>query len=68
MNSIKKYRIKFLLHGKTETIILDSKALTAFYQDKLNDINIISVKKVDTIKPNSNIEQYCKPKKTIWLD
>lgn len=68
MNSIKKYQIRFLLHGKTETIILDSKALTAFYQDKLNDVNIISVKKVETTELNSNIEQYCKPKKSFWLD
>lgn len=57
------YEISFLLNGKTETIIV--KDTVTFYQEKLEDINIISVKKTEkTISPN--IEAFLKPKTSIW--
>jgi len=67
MNSkIKRFVIKFLLHGKTKTITLDSKSLTSFYQNKLEAINVISVKGAHDNKPISDITQFVKPKKSIW--
>jgi len=61
-----KYVVKFLHDGKTKTIVLSSEDLTLFYQNKLSDVNIISVKKT-TRAGSGSIKQYCKPQKSIFF-
>ena len=61
----KQFEIKFLFNGKALSLIVDNSKLTEFYQNKLEAINIISVKTVKN-KPVSKIEAFLKPKKSIW--
>jgi calcineurin-like phosphoesterase family protein len=63
--AFQKREIRFLLHGKTHTIIVNSETEIEFYQNKLEEINVISVKRVEN-KPISEISQFLKSKKSIY--
>jgi hypothetical protein len=62
----KLFNIRFLLNGKSLSVIVDNSQLAVFYQRKKPEINIISVNKVES-GAISEIEQYLKPSKSIWL-
>lgn len=59
------YKIVFLFNGRTETIFVSSAQLEEFYQRKKEEVNIISVDKYEG-NPDKDIEQYLKPKTSIW--
>jgi hypothetical protein len=63
--AFQKREIRFLLNGKTHIVIVDSKREIEFYQNKLDEINVISVKTVEN-KPISEISQFLKSKKSIY--
>ncbi len=65
-NMIKEnFEIRFLLHGKPLSVIVDKTLLTVFYQEKLEEINVISVNKTE-IASVSEIRLFLKPKKSIY--
>lgn len=59
------FEISFLLHGKQLSVIVDKTLLTVFYQEKLEDLNIISVNKTEK-STVSEIRLFLKPKKSIY--